>query len=161
MKKITNPFAGKADWHEYNCFGCSPNNDIGLQMEFWDNEEELIAKWMPRKSMEGWTGVLHGGIQATLMDELAAWVVFTKLQTSGVTSGLNVEYLSPVYITKGEITLKGKLISTEKRLAKINCSLFDGNNKKCAEGEITYFCFPEKIAKIKYHYPGIEAFYNQ
>lgn len=160
MKKITNPFADKADWHEYNCFGCSPNNEIGLQMEFWDNDDELIARWKPRKSMEGWTGVLHGGIQATLMDELAAWVVFTKLQTSGVTSAINIEYISPVYIKNGNITLSGKLISTEKRLAKISCSLFDGNNKECAKGKITYFCFPEKIAKIKYHYPGVEAFYK-
>ena len=161
MKKITNPFAGKADWHEYNCFGCSPNNEIGLQLEFWDNGNELIAKWTPRKSMEGWTGVLHGGIQATLMDEMAAWVVFTKLKTSGVTSALNVEYISPVHIKNGEVTLKGRLISTEKRVAKISCSLFDGSGKECANGDISYFYFPEKIAKAKYHYPGVEAFYEQ
>ena len=161
MKKITNPFTGKADWHEYNCFGCSPNNEIGLQLEFWDDGNELIAKWTPRKSMEGWTGVLHGGIQATLMDEMAAWVVFTKLKTSGVTSALNVEYISPVYIKNGEVTLKGRLTSKEKRVAKISCSLFDRSGKECANGEISYFCFPEKIAKAKYHYPGVEAFYKQ
>lgn len=95
------------------------------------------------------------------MDEMAAWVVFVKLKTSGVTSALHVEYLSPVYISNGELSLHGKLVSTEKRLAKISCSLFDGNNKECAKGEVTYFCFPEKIAKAKYHYPGAEAFYEQ
>ncbi len=160
MRKINNPFTGAPDWHEYNCFGCSPTNEIGLQMEFWDNGEEIIAKWMPRKSMEGWTGVLHGGIQATLMDELAAWVVFTKLETSGVTKDLNVEYLSPVYISNNEITLHGKVLSTEKRLAIIHCTLFDSNKKPCSRGQITYFYFPEKIAKIKYHYPGVDAFYR-
>lgn len=160
MRKIKNPFAGKADRHEYNCFGCSPNNEIGLQLEFWDNDDELIAKWIPRKSMEGWAGVLHGGIQASLMDEMAAWVVFTKLKTSGVTSALNVEYISPLFIKNGELTVRGKLISTEKLFAKINCTLFDGNNKECAKGEITYFCYPERIAKDKFHYPGIEAFYE-
>lgn len=160
MKKITNPFAGRADWHEYNCFGCAPNNEIGLQLEFWDNGDELIARWTPRKSMEGWTGVLHGGIQAALLDETAAWVVFTKLETSGVTSELKVKYLSPVYIKNGELTLHGKLISMEKRLAKISCSLFDGKQKECAKGEITYFCYPPTIAKAKYHYPGVEAFYE-
>ena len=160
MKKIKNPFAGNPDWHEYNCFGCSPTNKIGLQLEFWENDKELIAKWKPQKSMEGWTGVLHGGIQATLIDETAAWVVFTQLKTSGVTSAMNVEFISPMYINNGELSIHGKIISTEKRLAKIHCTLFDGNGKECAKGDLTYFCFPEKIAKAKYHYPGVDAFYE-
>ena len=32
MVKINNPYAERKD---YNCFGCSPNNEHGLQMEFY------------------------------------------------------------------------------------------------------------------------------
>ena len=96
--------------HDYNCFGCSPFNEIGLQLEFWEDGDELIAKWQPRKSLEGWGNVLHGGIQAALLDELAGWIVLVKVKTSGVTSALNVKYLKPVNISKGEITVKGKII---------------------------------------------------
>jgi uncharacterized protein (TIGR00369 family) len=158
MRKITNPFNEMASKGEYNCFGCSPANEIGLHLEFWEDGNEVLAKWMPDKKYEGWMGVLHGGIQATLLDEVAAWIVFIKLKTSGVTAEMNISYKKPVYLLKGEISVRGKLISTEKRLAKLECTLFDGNNEACATATVTYFCFPEEIARAKYNYPGVEAF---
>jgi uncharacterized protein (TIGR00369 family) len=158
MRKISNPFGPMAAKGEYNCFGCSPSNDIGLHLEFWEDGEVLISRWDPQKGFEGWKGVLHGGIQATLMDEMAAWVVFIKLKTAGVTSGLQMRFQKPVFTSKGPVTVRGRLISVEKRLAKIECNLFDGENEVCAIADVTYFHFPEKIARVKYKYPGIEAF---
>ncbi len=79
MIKIVNPFIELGRGHDYNCFGCSPFNEIGLQLDFWEDGDYLVAKWQPRKSLEGWMGVLHGGIQATLLDEIAGWIkVFKK-----------------------------------------------------------------------------------
>lgn len=161
MIKIRNPFTEMGTRHDYNCFGCSPFNEIGLQLEFWENEEELIARWQPRKSLEGWMNVVHGGIQAALLDELAGWIVLIKMKTAGVTSALNVRYLKPVNISKGEVTIKGKVVSVDKKLATINATLFDGEGTECASAEISYFCFPENIAKAKYHYPGIHEFYHE
>jgi len=161
MKKIKNPFTEKdTSRKEYNCFGCSPFNKIGLHLEFWEDGDEVLAKWQPQKLMEGWLGILHGGIQATLVDELAGWIVLLKKNTAGVTSALHIDYLKPVYITKGEVTIKGKLISSEGRIAKIECALLDGDGNECLRAKADYFCFPEKIARAKYHYPGIEAFYR-
>ena len=161
MIKIKNPFIELSRGHDYNCFGCSPFNEIGLQLDFWEDGEELITKWQPRKSLEGWTGVLHGGIQATLLDEMAGWVVMIKMKTAGVTAEMNVEYLKPLTLSKGEITVKGKLISIEKRIAKIECSLFDNEGVEYAKAKLSYFHFPERIAKERYKYPGIEAFYEK
>lgn len=161
MRKILNPFKNEGTRHDYNCFGCSPFNEIGLQMEFWEDSGEVFARWQPRKSLEGWTGVLHGGIQASLLDELAGWIVLIQMKTSGVTSELNVKYLKPVYISKGELSVKGKVVSVDKRIAHIHCSLFDGNNEECACADISYFCYPENIAKAKYYYPGYEAFFEK
>jgi uncharacterized protein (TIGR00369 family) len=161
MIKIRNPFTEMGARHDYNCFGCSPFNEIGLQLEFWENDDELIAKWQPRKSLEGWGNVVHGGIQAALLDELAGWIVLIKMKTSGVTSALNVRYSKPVNISKGEVTVRGKIILQERKLATIATSLFDGDGVECATAEVIYFCFPENIAKAKYHYPGIQAFYQQ
>lgn len=160
MVKIKNPFIDSDSRHDYNCFGCSPFNEIGLQLEFWEEGEQLMAKWQPRKSLEGWMDVLHGGIQASLLDELAGWIVLIKMKTSGVTSELNVKYLKPVYISRGEITVTGKIISVKGNLATMAIELFDGEGQKCAVAEAVYFCFPEKIARAKYHYPGHEAFYE-
>jgi uncharacterized protein (TIGR00369 family) len=160
MRKIINPWRQAEYRHDYNCFGCSPFNEIGLQLEFWEDSEDLIAKWKPQKSLEGWMGVIHGGIQATLLDEIAGWIVMIKMKTAGVTAEINVEYLKPLTISKGEITIKGRLVSFEKRLARIECCIYDKEGIEYAKGKITYFHFPERVAKQKYHYPGIEAFYE-
>ncbi len=159
MIKIKNPFTKMGSRDNYNCFGCSPFNEIGLQLEFWENGDEVLAKWKPRNSLEGWHDVIHGGVQAALLDELAGWIVLVKMKTAGVTSEMNIKYLKPVNISKGEITVSGKVISSEKRLARISASLFDGEGQECATAELLYFCFPENIARAKYHYPGHEAFY--
>jgi len=162
MKKIRNPWKEEPDnRHDYNCFGCSPFNEIGLHLEFWEDGEELIAKWQPRKSLEGWMGVLHGGIQATLLDEVGGWLVMIKMKTAGVTSEMNVTYLKPVKVSKGELTVKGHLVSVDGRIAKISCSLIDGTGVECVKADLSYFCFPERVAKARYHYPGIEAFYEE
>lgn len=84
-----------------------------------------------------------------------------KLKTAGVTSELKVQYLKPVKVSKGQLTIKGHIISEEGRIAKIACCLFDGDGVECAKADISYFVFPEKIAKARYQYPGIEAFYNE
>ncbi|MDD4755282.1 MAG: PaaI family thioesterase [Prolixibacteraceae bacterium] len=161
MRKIVNPFSPVAGVGEYNCFGCSPANDKGLHLEFWEDGDEIIAKWQPRKEFEGWTGVLHGGIQATLLDEAAAWLVFIKLKTAGVTAQLSVEYPKPAFISKGEFTVKAILVSFQKNIAKIRSILYDGDGHICATSDAEYFCFPEKIARAKYNYPGVEAFYAE
>jgi len=160
MIKIKNPFIEMGTRHDYNCFGCSPFNEIGLQLEFWENDDELVAKWQPRKSLEGWNDVVHGGIQAALLDELAGWVVLIKMKTSGVTSALNVVYLKPVNISKGEITVKGRIVASDRKTATISAVLIDGTGAECATAEIIYYCLPENLAKTKYHYPGHSAFYH-
>lgn len=158
MKKIVNPYAGKDD---YNCFGCSPENHSGLKMNFIEEGDEIVSYWTPNRQFEGFHNVLHGGIQATLMDEIASWVVFVKLKTGGFTANLNVRYISTVMIDKGDITLRASLKEMEKNIAHISVSLYDGNGTLCSEAVASYFTLPEKIAAAKLRYPGIESFYGE
>lgn len=158
MKKIVNPFIGKKD---YCCFGCSPMNQMGLKMNFFEEGDEILSIWEPDDHFTGFEQVLHGGIQATLIDEIASWVVFVKLKTGGFTSNLNVQYKKPVLIDKGNITIKASLKEMKKNIAHIAVSLFDGEGKLCSEAIAQYFTLPEKIARKKMMYPGIENFYEK
>jgi len=160
MKKITNPWKDPKNIGEYNCFACSPYNNGGLHLEFWEDGDEIVTKWNPERHYEGWIGVLHGGIQATLLDEVGGWVVMLKLKTTGVTSEMNVQYLKPVKVGKGELTIRGRVVAEEGRIATIAASLFNAAGEECAKATLSYFVFPEKIAKARYQYPGFEAFYQ-
>ena len=158
MKKITNPWKDPKNDGVYNCFACSPYNHAGLQLEFWEDGNDIVTKWKPDKQYEGWIGVLHGGIQATLLDEIGGWVVMLKLKTTGVPSEMKVKSIKPVKVSNGEITIRGRIASEEGRIAKITAELLNKAGEECATAELSYFVFPEKIAKARYNYPGIEAF---
>jgi acyl-coenzyme A thioesterase PaaI-like protein len=155
MIRLKNPYA---DYPGYNCFGCSPDNSIGLKMEFFLDGEQVISRWQPGPDYQGFLDVLHGGIQATLMDEIASWVVFVILETAGVTHRLNVKYRAPVLVSKGEITLKALFLEQRRRIATMKVDLFDGEGKKCSEGIVDYFLLPREQAKQQFHFPGKQAF---
>ena len=159
MKKIINPHRND-DPQKYQCIGCSPHNPIGIQLEFWDDGDQILSSWMPRPEFMGWENVLHGGIQATLLDEVAAWVVYTKCETAGVTAEIQVKYKKTVFTNHGKLNLTGKLIEQKRRMAIIQTQLLDADNQLCAEAKVKYFIFPEEVARKKFHYPGIEAFYE-
>jgi len=155
MKKdVVNPF----DPEKNPCFGCGPQNPVGLKLHFVETEDEVLTRWDPVDYFQGYHNVLHGGITATLLDEVAAWFVQVKLGTAGVTSELRVKYLHPVNLSKGIITATASLVEYEGRNALIKCTLRDGQLKVCAEAEIVFFVYPQEIAKRKLMYPGKDAF---
>lgn len=156
-RPVNNPFTVIEG---YNCFGCSPGNDIGLQMAFCEEGEEIVSEWQPRPEFQGYGNILHGGIISTLMDEIASWYIFTKLRTAGVTFRLEVSFLSPVFTNGGKITLRAALKEINRRKVLINVKLFDPDKQLCAEGVVGYLIFPEKLAKEKLYYPDFESFFD-
>ena len=99
MDKIKNPYLPLRD-KGYNCFACSPWNDKGLKMEFWEDGDDIVSVWTASEDYQSWTETLHGGIQAALLDEVGGWYVTRKLQTAGVTSTLNIRYRKTVPVGK-------------------------------------------------------------
>lgn len=130
-------------------------------MEFYEDGEYIVSSWKPKEHLAGYGNILHGGIQSTLLDEIASWVVYVKVKTAGVTATLNVKYKSTVFTDKGNITIRAALKDQNKRFATIQAEILDVDQKVCAEAEVKYFLFPEEIAKRKYNYPGIEKFYRE
>jgi len=157
MKKILNPYKGMSGYH---CFGCDPDNAVGLKMEFYEEGEFICCNWMPAEPFQGYKGVLHGGIQQTLMDEIAIWVVQIKLKTAGVTSRMETRFIRPVSIDSGPIHLKARLSSLKKKFAGIEVELYNNDNVLCAKTLVTYFTVGEEEARKKFFYPGLTNFYD-
>jgi uncharacterized protein (TIGR00369 family) len=157
VRKIQNPYA-KSGRANYQCFGCSPTNEIGLHLDFWEEDGVVLAKWIPRKSLEGFVDVLHGGIQATLLDEIASWAVQTQCKTVGVTSSMEISYRRPVLISSGEISLRATIREAGTRMAIVETELLGNDGKLCATAVVKYFLFNAEKASAEYFYPGADAF---
>lgn len=158
MIKLKNPYAS---FPGYSCFACGPGNPSGLHMEFYKDGDEIVSRWDPSENYQGFHDILHGGIQATMMDEIASWVVFVMFDTAGMTYQLNTRFRKPVHISKGLITVRARMVRQEKRIAEIEARLYDGEENLCAEGLANYFVMPREKAVKELNFPGREAFLSQ
>jgi uncharacterized protein (TIGR00369 family) len=158
MRKINNPFR---KLEGYNCFGCSPDNSLGLKMTFFEDGDEIVSTWDPELHFQGYHKVLHGGIQSAMIDEIGSWVVYVKLNVSGVTSKMEVRYLKPVYVDEGQLTVRARLAGMRRNLADIDVRLFNHAGEICATGHLTYFTLSPEKSKEQLYCPEHGKFFNE
>ncbi len=105
------------------CFACGSDNPRGIHLEPRDENSEAVAVFIPDAALEGYHGVTHGGLIATVLDEIMVWSARFAADTAAVTGEMTVRYLKPVstgvrYTARGRVTEnKGRLIRTEGTLA--------------------------------------------
>ncbi|MEO8605828.1 MAG: PaaI family thioesterase [bacterium] len=77
------------------CFGCSADNPHGLQLRFRRRGAEVSAQHTLADRFHGAPGIAHGGIVATLLDEISCAAVWFTRQRAVVTGELTVRYRRP------------------------------------------------------------------
>ena len=75
------------------CFVCGVNNPIGLHLDFWMDGEQVWTDFTPGREHQGYPGVMHGGLVATLLDESWAGQPLKQLDGHGQDGGA---YRKPV-----------------------------------------------------------------
>jgi acyl-coenzyme A thioesterase PaaI-like protein len=78
----------------YHCFGCSPDNPAGLALTTIETAAGLACRFALTRLHESYPGIIHGGIAATLLDELMANLLAVREQRFCVTVGLRVRFLA-------------------------------------------------------------------
>jgi len=151
MKKIINPWEGLEG---YMCFGCSQKNPNGLHMEFYEDGDDIVAYWKPLDEYQGWLNTLHGGIQSTLMDELAGWVIVRKLQTSGVTSKLDAKFIKSISTKEPRITIRGRIKEQKRNAVFIEAEIYNAKEELCSRADLVYFIVPTERATEEFHFCG-------
>ncbi len=84
-----------------HCFGCGGANARGMQLTFEQDDAARRIRGSFRLSADyqGGTGFVHGGIVATLLDEVMAKV--SRFEGDhAVTGELTVEYVKPVPVDR-------------------------------------------------------------
>lgn len=154
MRKIKNPWLHKDG---YDCFGCSPDNPIGLHMEFFEDGDDIISFWRPQEHYQGWVGTMHGGILATLIDETAGWVITRKLQTAGMTTKLDVHYKHPVMTSDGQITVRAHIVEQKRNMVFISATLSNAEEVVCVEADAVYYAMDEgRAQEMGFTHCGVE-----
>ncbi len=103
------------DW----CFACGNNNPISLRLKFEKQANgDYVTRFIPQKEHQGYTGITHGGILATLLDEAMARLSWAEGR-SAVTAEMNIRYKLAAK-TGEELTVTGRVTGEDRRV--ISCS---------------------------------------
>lgn len=100
------------------CFVCGQQNLHGLKARFHFDGERALTKIVASEEFEGYQGLYHGGILATLLDEVMIKAILAR-GIFAVTAEMTIRFKRPV--TTGDrirfvgrvVSVKGRLYSTE------------------------------------------------
>ena len=83
------------------CFACSDANPMGLQLgPFRRYGERILARFSVPDPFHGPPGVVHGGIVATILDEVSVAVALLVHERKVLTGELSVRYRRPCPVEK-------------------------------------------------------------
>lgn len=153
--KVPNPYA---ESDQYHCFGCDPRSPVGLRMQFTIAGEALRSTWEPRTELEGYPGVIHGGIQATLADEMGGWFLHALRGTAGVTRDLTIEYSAPALTEKGPFHLEATAREETEKEVTLTVTIHGSEGSLFSTATVRYAKFSEAVARRRLSFPGAEAF---
>lgn len=97
-----------------HCFVCGDKNQHGLKAKFFFDGEKAFTELTADESFEGYRGIYHGGVIASLLDEVMIKALLAQ-DMYVVTAEMTVKYLKPV-LTGTRLTFTGKLIKQKGKL---------------------------------------------
>jgi acyl-coenzyme A thioesterase PaaI-like protein len=120
-----------------SCFACGPDNSRGLRLHFQGNEAgEMVAEWIPESELEGFQGIVHGGIVSTVLDEAMSKVV-AESGVKALTAELRVRFRQ--HVPSGKmIRVRGWIDSQNKRMTKTEAVLTSSDGTELAHAWATF-----------------------
>jgi acyl-coenzyme A thioesterase PaaI-like protein len=107
---------------EQPCFGCGPAHPIGFHLRFERAGGAVVTRFVPGESYQGPPGIMHGGLVATLADEIAAWAIVALLGKFGFTAKFDGKLHAPVRIGV-EVVGRGRIEREVRRIVTVAVDL--------------------------------------
>ncbi|MCU0849107.1 MAG: PaaI family thioesterase [Spirochaetes bacterium] len=115
-----------------HCFGCGPENNSGLKMKFFAEEDAVVSWLHVKKDFCGWSNLMHGGIISSILDEIMSWSAIYLLKKFILTKSIQVDFLKPLYVTD-DLKAEGRVGERKsEREAVMNGFLYNKKGELCA-----------------------------
>ena len=144
--------AGRYVVSPHACFACGELNAHGLQLVLHVDGEMCWTELALRPEFQGWEGIAHGGIVATILDEVMGWAL-AAADAWGYTAKLSIAYKRPVPLG-ARIRGEGRLVERRKRLLTMTARLLDAETGDVlATADALYMAAPAaQLAELKARY---------
>ena len=119
MPCLTQPFACqyasamRALPHTDSCFVCGESNASGLKLRFETDGQAVVTRFFARADHIGFKGTIHGGITATVLDEIMVWACAVKTRRFAYCAELNVRFANPLWPGQ-EVFASSELVNNKR-----------------------------------------------
>lgn len=113
------------------CFVCSGSNPMGLALRYEPQPDGCVsARFMGHSALEGYSGLLHGGVIAAMLDGAMTNCLFAR-GIRGLTAELKVRYHESVAASE-EVFLQAWLEDDAHGLYQLRAELKQGGAVKAS-----------------------------
>ena len=124
--------------HTHSCFVCGEANPFGLKLRFETDGRIVQTRFVPRAEHIGFKGVVHGGLIATVLDEIMVWACAVPTRKFAYCAELTVRYLQPLAPAE-EVVVTGELVVNRKvRVYDAKAAVCNARNIALAEATGKY-----------------------
>ncbi len=132
-----------------HCFACGLENPIGLKLTFYQTaEDEVTCDFTAPADYEGYPGILHGGVTATILDE-AVGRAFMGVDPAAskfmYTAELNLKYKQKVPTGK-PLKIIGRQVKRMRWTGQAAGYVYDENGTLLVEATATLVDLPSKYS---------------
>jgi uncharacterized protein (TIGR00369 family) len=99
------------------CFVCGPQSNGGLHVDVQEGDGYARGTWTVLPQYVGYENVLHGGIQASILDDVISHATYS-LNVGVVTAHLEVDYRTPAHVGD-ELVCEAWVVSRGKRSIRL------------------------------------------
>lgn len=132
------------------CFICGVGNPVGLHVRFYSvGDDQVEARVTFTEFYQSYPGITHGGIVATVLDELIGRAMLAKDPDRLMFTGsLNLKYRQSVPLNT-EILFRGRIVRDRGRAAQVEGQAILPDGTVAVEAESTCFRIPsEQLAEM-------------
>ena len=98
----------------HHCFACGTLNAHGIRLDLHVERGRSWVELALQPRFQGWDGIIHGGIVATILDEVMAWSL-VDADSWGLTARLSVAFKRPVPLGR-PIHVEGWITESRRRV---------------------------------------------
>lgn len=134
--------------HTHSCFVCGEANPLGLKLRFHTDGRVVTARFKPCPEHIGFKGVVHGGITATVLDEIMVWACVVATKKFAYCVELNVRYLKPLAPDQ-EVTVTSELVADRRgRIFEAKATVLDAAREPMVQATGKYMPIREVDASL-------------
>lgn len=110
----------------HHCFACGTLNTHGLHLDLHVERGRSWVELPYEARFQGWDGIAHGGILATILDEVMAWALVGE-DSWGLTARLAIDFKQPVRVDQ-RIRAEGWITRSRRRIVDTEARLTDAHS---------------------------------